>query len=77
MFPLTFPGSRCVFLSREMVALPPGAAIARSIYIDRSSMDGVWGILYDPVLDPAKFTISSADFFATDDGQRKYIYCGV
>jgi hypothetical protein len=77
IFPLSFPGSRCIFLTREMIALPPGAAIARSVSIDRSLMDGIWGILYDPMLDPARFTISSADYFATGDGQRKYIYCGV
>jgi len=76
IFPLTFPGSRCLFLSREMLALPPGAAIARSIYID-PSQDGIWGILYDPILDPARFTILNAEFFATDDGRRKYVYCGV
>lgn len=77
IFPLSFPGSRCIFLTREMIALPPGAAIARSVSIDRNLMDGIWGILYDPMLDPARFTISSADYFATGDGQRKYIYCGV
>jgi hypothetical protein len=77
IFPLSFPSSRCIFLTREMIALPPGAAIARSVSLDRSLMDGIWGILYDPILDPAMFTISNADYFATDDGQRKYIYCGV
>jgi len=77
MFPISFPGTICELISREMVNLPPGAVISKRVYIDRSIMDGVWLILYDPLLDPATFTIDNAEFFNTDDAKRKYLYAGV
>ena len=77
LFPFTFPNSLCEFASREMVSLPSGSNAPRRISIDRSYMDGVWLILYDPLLDPARFTIDDAAYLTSVDGRRKYLYAGV
>lgn len=76
VFPLSFPGDRCIFVSREMIALPPGAAVARQVNIDYD-WDGVWCLLGDPVLDPCGYTIASQDVITTEDCLRKHLYCGV
>jgi len=76
IFPLSFPGDRCIFVSREMIALPPGAAVLRQVNIN-SDWDGVWCLLGDPILDPCGYTIESADAVAAEDFIRKHLYCGV
>jgi len=76
IFPLSFPGDRCIFVSREMIALPPGAAVLRQVSINYD-WDGVWCLLGDPILDPCGYTVESADAVAAEDFVRKHLYCGV
>jgi len=76
IFPLSFPGDRCIFVSREMIALPPGAAVLRQVSIN-SDWDGVWCLLGDPILDPCGYTVESADAVVAEDFIRKHLYCGV
>jgi len=76
IFPLSFPGDRCIFVSREMIALPPGAAVLRQVNINYD-WDGVWCLLGDPVLDPCGYYIASADAISAEDFVRKHLYCGV
>jgi len=76
IFPLSFPGDRCIFVSREMIALPPGAAVLRQVNINYD-WDGVWCLLGDPVLDPCGYSIASAEAVAAEDFVRKHLYCGV
>jgi len=76
IFPLSFPSDRCILVSREMIALPPGAAVLRQVSIDYD-WDGVWCLLGDPILDPCGYTVESADAVATEEFGRKHLYCGV
>jgi len=76
LFPLSFPSDRCIFVSREMITLPPGAAVLRQVSINYE-WDGVWCLLGDPILDPCGYSIASADAVVAEDFVRKHLYCGV